>query len=179
MRLGIKESFTDKISGKKASDMISKGDEFFTELTEKEFLEGMKHGLEKRGISGVQIPFTGSLDRKEKTDYLRQNIDKTVYIFSHNETYTKYSFEIYSVFDRVVEYEDLADEDLTEEDFDRIKEQDESSIHRVSYLMFGIYDYRVFGAEKDEQDHVQTCICATNDDEEYSVKGGMMDLKGW
>ena len=159
--------------------MISKGEELFTELTEKEFLEGMKQGLEKRGISGIQIPFTGSLDRKEKTDFLRQNIDKTVYIFSHNDEYTKYSFEIYSVFDRVVEYEDLDDEDLTEEDFVRIKEQDESIIHRVSYLMFGIYDYRVFGAGKDEQDHVQTCIGATNDDEESSVKGELKDLKGW
>lgn len=180
MRHGIKESFTAKTSGKKASDMISKSEELFTELTEKEFLEGMKQGLEKRGISGIQIPFTGSLDRKEKTDFLRQNIDKTVYIFSHNEVYTKYSFEIYSVFDRVVEYEDLDDEDLTEEDFDRIKEQDESSIHRVSYLMFGIYDYRVFGASKDEKDNVQTCVCATNDDEEGSVlKGELKDLKGW
>ena len=115
MRLGIKESFTGKTSGKKTSDMILKGDELFTELTEKEFFDGLLQGLEKRGISGTQMPFTGSLGNNQKIDFLRQNIDKTVYIFSHNETYTKYSFEIYSVFDRVVEYEDLADEDLTEE----------------------------------------------------------------
>lgn len=177
MRLGIKESFTDKISGKKASDMLSKGDELFTELTEKEFFDGLLQGLEKRGISGTQMLFTGSLNRNQKIDFLRQNIDKTVYIFGHNEEYSKYSFEIYSVFDRVVEYEDLNDEDLTEEDFNKMKEQDESSIHRVSYLMFGIYDYRVFGAKKDEQYHVQTCVGASNDAEE-GVEG-LDDLKGW
>ena len=178
MRLGIKESFTRKTSGKKTSDMILKGDELFTELTEKEFFDGLLQGLEKRGISGTQMPFTGSLGNNQKIDFLRQNIDKTVYIFSHNEEYSKYSFEIYSVFDRVVEYEDfLNDEDLTEEDFNKMKEQDESIAHRVSYLMFGIYDYRVFGAEKDEQDHVQTCVGASNNAEE-GVEG-LNDLKGW
>lgn len=178
MRLGIKESFTGKTSGKKTSDMILKGDELFTELTEKEFFDGLLQGLEKRGISGTQMPFTGSLGNNQKIDFLRQNIDKTVYIFSHNEEYSKYSFEIYSVFDRVVEYEDfLNDEDLTEEDFNKMKEQDESIAHRVSYLMFGIYDYRVFGAKKDEQDQVQTCVGASNDAEE-GVEG-LNDLKGW
>lgn len=177
MRLGIKESFTGKTSGKKTSDMILKGEELFTELTEKEFFDGLLQGLEKRGISGTQIPFTGSLGSNQKIDFLRQNIDKTVYIFSHNEKYSKYSFEIYSVFDRVVEYEDLNEEDLTEEDFNKMKEQNESIIHRVSYLMFGIYDYRVFGAKKDEQDHVQTCVGASNDAEE-GVEG-LDDLKGW
>ena len=178
MRLGIKESFTGKTSGKKTSDMILKGDELFTELTEKEFFDGLLQGLEKRGISGTQMPFTGSLGNNQKIDFLRQNIDKTVYIFSHNEGYSKCSFEIYSVFDRVVEYEDfLNDEDLTEEDFNKMKEQDESIAHRVSYLMFGIYDYRVFGAKKDEQDHVQTCVGASNDAEE-GVEG-LNDLKGW
>ena len=157
--------------------MILKGEELFTELTEKEFFDGLLQGLEKRGISGTQMPFTGSLDSNQKIDFLRQNIDKTVYIFSHNEKYSKYSFEIYSVFDRVVEYEDLNDEDLTEEDFNKMKEQDESIIHRVSYLMFGIYDYRVFGAKKDEQDQVQTCVGASNDAEE-GVEG-LDDLKGW
>lgn len=177
MRLGIKESFTGKTSGKKTSDMILKGEELFTELTEKEFFDGLLQGLEKRGISGTQMPFTGSLGNNQKIDFLRQNIDKTVYIFSHNEEYSKCSFEIYSVFDRVVEYEDLNDEDLTEEDFNKMKEQDESIAHRVSYLMFGIYDYRVFGAKKDEQDHVQTCVGASNDAEE-GVEG-LDDLKGW
>lgn len=177
MRLGIKESFTGKTSRKKDSDMISKGEELFTELTEKEFFDGLLQGLEKRGISGTQMPFTGSLGSNQKIDFLRQNIDKTVYIFSHNEEYSKYSFEIYSVFDRVVEYEDLNDEDLTEEYFNKMKEQDESIAHRVSYLMFGIYDYRVFGAKKDEQDHVQTCVGASNDAEE-GVEG-LDDLKGW
>ena len=178
MRLGIKESFTAKTSGKKTSDMILKGDELFKELTEKEFFDGLLQGLEKRGISGTQMPFTGSLGNNQKIDFLRQNIDKTVYIFSHNEEYSKYSFEIYSVFDRVVEYEDfLNDEDLTEEDFNKMKEQDESIAHRVSYLMFGIYDYRVFGAKKDEQDQVQTCVGASNDAEE-GVEG-LNDLKGW
>lgn len=157
--------------------MILKGEELFTELTEKEFFDGLLQGLEKRGISGTQMPFTGSLDSNQKIDFLRQNIDKTVYIFSHNEEYSKCSFEIYSVFDRVVEYEDLNDEDLTEEDFNKMKEQDESIAHRVSYLMFGIYDYRVFGAKKDEQDHVQTCVGASNDAEE-GVEG-LDDLKGW
>ena len=177
MRLGIKESFTGKTSGKKTSDMILKGEELFTELTEKEFFDGLLQGLEKRGISGTQMPFTGSFGSNQKIDFLRQNIDKTVYIFSHNEGYSKCSFEIYSVFDRVVEYEDLNDEDLTEEDFNKMKEQDESIAHRVSYLMFGIYDYRVFGAKKDEQDHVQTCVGASNDAEE-GVEG-LDDLKGW
>ena len=157
--------------------MILKGEELFTELTEKEFFDGLLQGLEKRGISGTQMPFTGSLGNNQKIDFLRQNIDKTVYIFSHNEEYSKCSFEIYSVFDRVVEYEDLNDEDLTEEDFNKMKEQDESIAHRVSYLMFGIYDYRVFGAKKDEQDHVQTCVGASNDAEE-GVEG-LDDLKGW
>lgn len=158
--------------------MILKGDELFKELTEKEFFDGLLQGLEKRGISGTQMPFTGSLGNNQKIDFLRQNIDKTVYIFSHNEEYSKYSFEIYSVFDRVVEYEDfLNEEDLTEEDFNKMKEQDESIAHRVSYLMFGIYDYRVFGAKKDEQGHVQTCVGASNDAEE-GVEG-LNDLKGW
>ena len=50
MRLGIKESFTAKTSGKKTSDMILKGEELFTELTEKEFFDGLLQGLEKRGL---------------------------------------------------------------------------------------------------------------------------------
>ena len=105
--------------------MILKGEELFTQLTEKEFFDGLLQGLQKRGISGTQMPFTGSLGNNQKIDFLRQNIDKTVYIFSHNEEYSEYSFEIYSVFDRVVEYEDfLNEEDLTEEDFNKMKKQD-------------------------------------------------------
>ena len=85
--------------------MILKGEELFTELTEKEFIDGLLQGLEKRGISGTQMPFTGSFGSNQKIDFLRQNIDKTVYIFSHNEKYSKYSFEKKKILDVVEQYE--------------------------------------------------------------------------
>ena len=65
--------------------MILKGDELFKELTEKEFFDGLLQGLEKRGISGTQMPFTGSLDSNQKIHFFFFFFDKSVYIFSDNE----------------------------------------------------------------------------------------------